>query len=299
MAPLVESDLANMTTLRSAPGRAAIEQWALVLSSQGIDCAIRPGGDGWILVVDPRDGELGANALDAYDLENRDRGVKPVRAPEYGSTWSGVGMALLIVAFHFAAIRPGFGEAFFRGGSASAELILRGEWWRTVTALTLHADMPHLLANALSCALFATGVCRAVGPGAGAWLMLLSGALGNALTAFVHGADHVSVGASTAIFGAVGLLAGRGLVSRRSLGLRGGRAFAPIAAGLALLAMLGTGGARTDLWAHIFGLVSGTGLGVLYTVLCHRPAPRGLQLSLLAGAFAALLLCWAVAFASR
>ncbi len=286
-----------MTTLRSAPGRALIEQWALVLSSQGIDCAIRPGADGWILVVDSGDGELGANALDAYDRENAERPVKPGRVAEYGPTWSGVGMALLIVAFHFAAVRFGSGEVF-RDGSASAELILRGEWWRTVTALTLHADMPHLLANALSCALFATGVCRSVGPGAGAWLILLSGALGNALTAFAHGADHVSVGASTAVFGAVGLLAGRGLVSRRSLGLRGRRALAPIAAGLALLAMLGTGGARTDLLAHVFGLASGTVLGVIYTVLCTKPARRSLQLPLLAGAFAALLLCWALALRS-
>ena len=286
-----------MTTLRSAPGRAAIEQWALVLSSQGISCAIRRGADGFVLIVDPGNADRGAHALDAYDLENRERGVKPVPAPEYGPTWSGVGMAVLLGVFYFAATRPEFGDRLFRVGSASAELILRGEWWRTVTALSLHADAPHLLANALSCALFATAVCRSVGPGAGAWLMLLSGALGNALTAFVHGSDHVSVGASTAIFGAVGLLAGHALVSRRRLGLRGGRALAPIAAGLGLLAMLGTGGARTDLLAHVFGLVSGTALGVLYTALVPRPPAKTAQLLLLAGASAALALCWGIALA--
>ena len=287
-----------MTTLRSAPGRAAIEQWALVLNSQGIDCAIRRGADGFVLVVDPGNAERGAHALDAYDLENRERGLRPAPASEYGSTWSGVGMSALLVTFHLVATRPQSGDRLFHAGSASAELILRGEWWRTVTALSLHADVPHLLANALSCALFATAVCRSVGPGAGAWLMLLSGALGNALTAFVHGSDHVSVGASTAIFGAVGLLTGQALVSGRRLGLRGSRAFAPIAAGLALLAMLGTGGARTDLLAHVFGLLSGTVLGALYTGLCPRPASRSLQLTLLAGAFAALLLCWALALGS-
>ncbi len=126
--------------------------------------------------------------------------------------------------------------------------------------------------------------------------MLLSGALGNGLTAWVHGSDHVSVGASTAVFGAVGLLVGQGLILRRRLGLRGPRALAPIAAGLGLFAMLGTGGARTDLLAHVFGLLSGTALGVIYTVLCPRPARRGVQLLLLTGAFGALLLCWALAF---
>ena len=288
-----------MMALRSAARRAAIEQWALVLNSQGIDCSIQRASDGWVLAVDSRDGESGARLLDDYDRENRERAVLPVPTPEYGSTRAGVGMAAVLVGFQLAATRPESGDGFFRVGSASAELILRGEWWRTVTALTLHADPLHLLANVLSCALFATGVCRSVGPGAGAWLMLLAGALGNALTAWAHGADHVSVGASTAIFGAVGLLAGHGLVTRRVLGLRGRRALAPIAAGLGLLAMLGTSGERTDLLAHGFGFLSGTLLGIIYTVLCPTPARRNLQSALLGSAFAALFLCWALAFDSR
>ena len=44
----------------------------------------------------------------------------------------------------------------------------------------------------------------------------------------------------------------------------------PAAAGLGLLAMLGTGGPRVDLWAHLFGLLAGAALG-----LAAAPAARG------------------------
>ena len=284
-----------MTTLRSAPQRAVIEQWALVLNSQGIRCAIRSDQHDFILIVNPSDAERGANVLDSYDLENRERPAVSEAPARYRPTWIGVGMAALLVAFHVVVTGPEAGNAWYVVGSASAERILGGEWWRTVTALTLHADVPHLLANVLGCAVFATAVGLSVGPGAGAWLILLSGAIGNALTAAVHGSDHVSVGASTAVFGAVGLLSGDALISRRRLGLRGSRVWAPIVAALALFSMLGTGGERTDLLAHVFGLVSGVVLGTLYTAAVPRAPGRGADLLLLVTAFGALTLCWAIA----
>lgn len=285
----------GLTTLLSGLGRNAIEQRALVLSSQQITCEIRRDQDGWSLLVELQDAERAADALRAYEVENRGRKVKPTPPPEYGTSWSGIGMAALLVAFHFAVTDPEAGGVFQRHGSASAQLILRGEWWRTVTALSLHVDLAHLFSNALSCALFATAVCRSAGPGVGAWGILLAGAIGNALTASYHGANHVSVGASTAIFGAVGLLVGKGLVSGRRLGLRGGRALAPIAAGLGLLAMLGTGGGRTDVLAHVLGLVSGTALGFCYARLRPVPPRKAAQLQLLAAAAGALVLCWVLA----
>jgi membrane associated rhomboid family serine protease len=84
-----------------------------------------------------------------------------------------------------------------------------------VTALTLHADLAHVLSNALACLVFVTAVAWWLGPGVGTWLVLLAGAGGNALTALVHGPASVSGGASTAIFGALGILAARQSVARR------------------------------------------------------------------------------------
>jgi membrane associated rhomboid family serine protease len=286
-----------VTTLRLAEQRGVVEQWALVLNSQGLHCGVQRGADGWNLVVDPRDAERGARLLEAYDLENRLRDTRAPAPEEYGSTWAGFGIATLLVAFHFVVTRPDAGVEWLRRGSASAELILRGEWWRSVTALTLHADILHLVANAASCALFATAFCRAVGPGVGAWLILAAGASGNLLTALVHGSDHVSVGASTAIFGALGLLAGQRVVGRRRSGSRAGRAWAPLAAALGLLAMLGTGGVRTDLLAHVFGLASGVALGIAAGVAIPRPPGQPVQSLLLASAALAVVLCWSIALA--
>ena len=122
-------------------------------------------------------------------------------------------MGLLLIGFFaITGARAGH-SAWFEHGSADAQRMMAGEWWRAVTALTLHADAPHLLGNAVASALVMTAVCQRLGPGVGMWLLLLAGAGGNALTAIAHGSDHVSVGASTAIFGAIGILAGVRIVA--------------------------------------------------------------------------------------
>ena len=160
---------------------------------------------------------------------------------------------------------------WFERGSADAERILLGELWRTVTALTLHADIAHVLANALFGALFLSAVCGALGPGVGCALVLLSGAGGNLANALFQSSHHVSVGASTAVFGAVGLLSGLAVARRRRQRSLRRHAWVPIGAGLAILAMLGTTGTRVDLWAHLFGLLVGGALGIPVGFALPRP----------------------------
>ena len=149
----------------------------------------------------------------------------------------------MILAFHLVA---GPWEApqpsrWFAVGTASAEAILHGQWWRAVTALTLHADLLHLFGNAVASLIFVAAVGRALGTGFGAALILLAGAAANLATAAVHRSGHLSVGASTATFAALGIMAGLGILRRyRSLPQRR-RAWLPIGAGLGLFAMLGVG----------------------------------------------------------
>src|SRR5256886_3201472 len=128
--------------------------------------------------------------------------------------------SLLLIGF-FAVTGPRTRHsAWFARGSAATDRIVAGEWWRTVTALTLHADASHLLGNAAASVVLVGAVSRELGPGLGLWLVLLAGAGGNALTAVAHSAHHASVGASTAIFGAIRILATtRGVATGR-----GGRA---------------------------------------------------------------------------
>jgi membrane associated rhomboid family serine protease len=163
-----------------------------------------------------------------------------------------------------------------------------------VTALTLHSDLAHVLGNSLFGALFFGAVFRSLGAGLGGLVVLLAGAGGNWAAALFYGSHHSSVGASTAVFGAIGLLGGLAWVRRRRRGQRGSRAWAPIAAGLALLAMIGMG-QRADLVAHLLGLAVGSALGLAVALsLPRRPGSAGQWL--LGGISVALLVgCWELA----
>ncbi len=103
--------------------------------------------------------------------------------------------------------------------------------------------------------------------------MLLAGAGGNLANAVLHGSSYLSVGASTAVFAAVGALGGLGMLKRRRSG-RHKRSWMPIAAALALLAMLGSGGERVDIWAHLLGLLFGGFIGIAIGLINpHAPKP--------------------------
>jgi len=284
-------------TVRAGAAHRAANEWGLVLAAAAIPYRLARDGGGWRVVVDAGDAARAVEALEAFEREERRPTAPAARVePEWGPTPAGAVMgAALVVVYRMAGPRAAHG-AWFTAGSADAARILHGEWWRTVTALTLHADPSHLIGNLGAGVVLATAVCRTVGPGVGAWLVLLSGVLGNAITALVTGEPHDAVGASTAVLGAVGVLSGLAIVrARRALGIRG-RAWLPLGAGLALLAMLGSGHG-TDLTSHLFGFVAGIGLGAGAGVL---PLPsRGAQYVLAAGALAAVGGSWVLALGAR
>ena len=130
---------------------------------------------------------------------------------------------------------------------ASADLIMHGAWWRAVTALTLHADWIHLASNALAGLVFMSAVGRWLGGGLGLVLILLPAIAGNFLTAVRHRTHHDSIGASTATFAALGLIAGLQVARRLQLRTRPGYFWVPIGAGLGIFAMIGVA-AGTDYW---------------------------------------------------
>lgn len=254
-------------TVRAGAARRAANEWGLVLAAAAIPYRLARDGDRWRVVVGVGDAARAAAALEAFERDERPRPAPPAPAtPEWGPTPAGMVMgAALVVVYRLAGPRAAHG-VWFAAGSADAARILDGQWWRTVTALTLHADPSHLIGNLGAGVVLATAVCRTVGPGVGTWLVVLSGVLGNAITALLTGDGHDAVGASTAVLGSVGVLSGLAVVrARRAAGIRG-RAWLPLGAGLALLAMLGSG-KGTDLTSHLFGFVAGIVLGAAAAVL--------------------------------
>lgn len=278
----------------STRSRQRAEAWSLALSSQGISNGLGSARGSWQLSVDEGEAARARAVVDAYERENLARPELPEAVPEYGRTGIGFALAAAILLF-FAVTGPrDFSVAWFERGSGDAAAILSGELWRAVTALTLHADFTHAFGNALACALFVTVVCRAHGPGVGGALILAAGVAGNLMNAAYHEAHHSSVGASTALFGAVGILAGTQFARRSRLRSRRARAWIPLAGGLGLLAMLGTG-ARADLGAHLFGLLAGTGLGAAFAHWIGRPPGAVAQWLAGACALATLPIAWLLA----
>jgi len=166
--------------VRGAQNRERVEEWAVVLAAADIPHWLRRRLDGWALIVPVSDAVAALESLDAYDRESAGEGAGADRGDAVALsrpvTLAGVSVALLLMAlFAITGSREGHSE-WFQRGSADATRMMAGEWWRAVTALMLHADVPHLLGNALAGALLVTAVCQQLGPGVGLWLLLLAGA---------------------------------------------------------------------------------------------------------------------------
>ncbi|MDP3940032.1 MAG: rhomboid family intramembrane serine protease [Deltaproteobacteria bacterium] len=281
--------------LRIAPGRKVAEEWALVLATQGISASVRRTQEGFALGVPVGDAERAATALFRYVRENRGE-VQEEHAPAgSGHLLAGlaVSVALLVLFLVTGSRNPAV--LWFERGSADAGRIVNGDLWLTVTALTLHTDVLHVLGNAIMGAIFLSASFRLLGVGLGGALILLAGAGGNFVNALLQSAPHNSVGASTALFGALGILGGLGVARRRRTEAGGRRAWVPFAAGLALLAWLGTAGPRVDLGAHLFGFLLGCVLGLFAGIAFPRPPGARLQWTLGIAALATVFYSWVVA----
>lgn len=272
--------------LRHAAQRARADEWALTLAAVGVAAHVEADPPhGFAVWVAAADRARAAATLAAYD---RDTAPAPPRPPlpDVGDSLAMlVVAALLAVLFAVTGPRQS-GHAWFAAGSANAFRLADGEWWRLVTALFLHADIAHVMSNVVVLAIFGTALCRLVGPGAGCALVLAAGAGGNALNFLWRGPPHDVIGASTAVFGGLGALAAvRAAHLRRGAIASAWRAFAPLAAGLALLGMLGAS-TRSDVLAHLFGFLVGIALGGALAWAHPAPLARPWQWALLAASAA-------------
>jgi rhomboid protease GluP len=282
--------------LRVTKDRRLAEEWELVLLAQHLSPSLRPSADGVALCVPEAELARALASLSAYERENPRKPVERIEAMESPSWFAGAAVASLLLVFHFVTYQWLPVLPWLERGSADAQRILEGEFWRTVTALTLHADIGHALSNAFAVGIFFSALSSMVGAGLGGLLMLSAGAGGNLANAFLHGSPHDSVGVSTAIFGAVGLLGSLGMIRRRQRTFSRWRAWLPVAAALALLGMLGSGGQRVDIWAHLSGLLTGALLGVIVARVAPAiPGPRS-QWACGTAALVTVIFCWTLAW---
>ncbi|TDJ24726.1 MAG: rhomboid family intramembrane serine protease [Gammaproteobacteria bacterium] len=284
--------------IQRAQTREPLMDSSLVLAAVDIDHHVESNGDEWCLYV-PLEMELTAlEELQSYQLENVPKIVHRPKVVTFDSGWFGVLGYLTVIWLLPSLEAASVFDLDWRGaGRMQAGLVMDGQWWRTVTALTLHADLAHILANSLFGAVFGLFVGRYLGSGFGWLLVLLAGALGNGINAFIQPDTFSAIGASTATFAALGLVAAfvwrRGY--HRALDWR--RSFAPLFAAICLLAFTGVGGAdgNTDVLGHFMGFSCGVALGLLAPSFDIRRLGISGQYLSGAAAFGLIGLAWALA----
>jgi rhomboid protease GluP len=294
------ADAEQWVTVATGLTEARVNDLALVLTARGVPFQRQPGLRGWELWVPLADAPAAATELTLYRHENaREVGTRPVEevgAGRAGVLWYVATLLTVFLALHLSL----FNRDWLGAGRLEAGPLLAGEWWRAVTALTVHRELVHVGGNVAFGGFYGYFVGRYLGHGFGWLAVLLAAAGANVLNAWVQLPTHRSIGASTAVFAALGLLVTytwrRGFLRDTPWRSR----IAPIIAGLGLLAFTGTAGENTDLGAHLFGFIGGLGAGLAIARFASVAWLRNARVQLVCGSLAALLLvaAWWVALRS-
>jgi len=259
-----------VTVFRSRRRRAC-EERQLVLLAVGVVAELVPGEGEFLLQVDGQDAAYAARHLAHYESENR--APPPPPPPPYLHPHAWVGCVLYVVTLIGVAYVVGNGLVrldAFDLGTLDCARVQAGEWWRAWTALTLHLDGPHLAANLGAGVWFGYLAARQTGVGT-AWFLTVTGAaLANLLEGLSGPPEHSAVGASTAVFTALGLMSAYSWRERFHLPQHWGRRWAPLVAGVILLGWTGSAGEGTDLVAHLAGFTTGVLLGVAVAIGASR-----------------------------
>ena len=268
-------DGAGLTTVFRSRRRRECDERLLVLTAVGVEGFVAPAPD-WsefLLQVDVAQAELAVRHLAQYEAENRAPLPPPPPPSLYPHAWIGCAAYVLVLLGVAWVLSNGLVRLdAFDQGVLDAARVQGGEWWRAWTALTLHLDGPHLAANLGAGVWFGYLAGRQMGVGT-AWLLTVTGAaLANLLEGLTGPPEHQAVGASTAVFAALGAMSAHSWRERLQLPQRWARRWGPLVAGVILLGWTGSAGEGTDLVAHVAGFAVGAALGALAALPVVRAA---------------------------
>jgi rhomboid protease GluP len=269
-------------------------EYSLVLESRSIDHEVLESDGIWLLTVAPHLQVIAYDELTRYLAERsaprpQSRFVQP-----FASAGAGVGAVCYAVVLLLASYCAGlqlFDTDWYAVGVIDAGPA-RGEWWRAITALTLHADAAHLLSNLFFGSIVGVAIGRLLGPGVAWFAAIAAGSLANTVEMWVAPSSHRALGASTAVFAALGLLTGLAWTERLTFRERKWYRWAPLIAGVCLLTLFGAGGEHVDVLGHFLGFLFGTAAGWLCMMVGASGSPN-LRTQVCFGAATALSICCA------
>ncbi|MEZ5597958.1 MAG: rhomboid family intramembrane serine protease [Pseudomonadales bacterium] len=279
-------------SLRHAHDRRLLAELGLVLDAVAIDNRLHRLDDIWHLLVRESAVASASDEIASWYQEN-----PPVKrlasppAPSGNGWWA-------IAAFLAAIWLPPFLEDQLAGlqlresGVLDTALVRAGAWWLTVTAVTLHADLAHLAGNSLFGSVFGYLLGRYVGAGVGWLCALCCAALANGTNVLLQAEGFRSLGASTAVFAALGITGAYAWQRGFLVTTDWRRRFAPAFAAIALIAFTGASGERTDVFGHLFGFLYGFAAGWLLSRMPDVSARSGVQWSAAFAAVALLGFSW-------
>lgn len=295
---MTHDDHEHWRAIRRGATRRALMEASLVLTAVDVPHVVVEDEVDWCLKVPDAQAPAAIAHLERYRLENQPPPAPPPPAQYDTGLFGVLGYLLVIWAVPFLEANGFFGWDWVAAGRIEAGAVKHGEWWRAITALTLHADLGHILGNSAFGALFGLFAGRYMGSGLAWLLILVAGALGNEVAAWMRPDDFRSIGASTATFAALSMSSAfvwrKGYFSGRGWK----RAFAPVFGAVALLSFTGAGGEDTDVLAHVTGFAAGLGLGIWAAGWPIRRLGRSGQV--LCGCLAVLLVwvAWSLAGAA-
>ncbi len=134
--------------------------------------------------------------------------------------------------------------------------VLYEEWWRLITAMFLHGGMTHLLMNMFSLYLIGRGVEAYFDTKSYLGIYFVSGILGGLVSIVMHPVS-VGVGASGAIFGIFGAMAGFFMAHREKIEAHTKAFMKDFGMIIGLNLVIGFFIPAVDVSAHIGGLIVG------------------------------------------
>ena len=259
----------NNSAYIAAPNKKTAREYSLLLDSLSIPNNAVFRWNSWHIEVDLSDYEKAKNEIASYEKSGRIEKIhnKFAHIRFQKVDWIQLVMTLvLLAAFHVFIYEYDHME-LIKAGRSSAAAITEGEFFRAVTALTLHGDYKHLFSNIFFGGIVLWALSTMTGTGIALLFALFTGFAGNVMNAFFYGSAHNSIGASTSVFGVIGVLAGLQFFDsfrEKKLGR-----WIPFGAALGLLAMLGSS-EKSDVLAHLFGFVAGVPAGVVFGALFSK-----------------------------
>ena len=277
--------------VKTARSSRAMSEFELVLTAIGIEFRTSRTLLGWQLFTHVVTAETAKRQLDLYTKENAVVYRKSITIVTIDNGLKGVvGYLAVIWSVWFADVSgistPGISMGVLHAGS-----VVAGEWWLTITALTLHADFGHIASNSLFGGVFGLIAGRYYGSGLAWLLILLSGAFGNYINSAVQDDAFRALGASTAAFAAAGLISGHSWRRTYIQGAGFRLNFLPIAGAIGIFIFAGISGDNVDIVGHLMGLVVGIAVGMGIANIDFRRLGNSGQF--LAGIFAMLLVIYA------